>query len=72
MKPQRIYRLFDSRRPISSRYRASQRRLHRLRWRGNWPVHMWILLVALIVVVLMAPRVVELHHELHHPKAHQP
>jgi hypothetical protein len=32
---------------------------------------MWILLIGLIVVALLAPRVAELHEQLHHPRTHQ-
>jgi hypothetical protein len=32
---------------------------------------MWLLVVAMIVVALLAPKLSELHWQLHHPNAHE-
>jgi hypothetical protein len=64
-----VYRSFRLSPGIASRYRASQRRLQRIRWRENWPLRMWILLAGLIILAFMAPRLAELHDEFHYPTA---
>jgi hypothetical protein len=49
------YRSFHAGRSVPSRYRASYRRLQRIRLRDNWTPEMWWLLIALLVVgVLIA------------------
>jgi len=65
----RIYRSFRTIHGIASRYRASLRRIQRLRMRDDWPVEMWILIIALIALGFMAPRLAQLHDEFHHPHA---
>jgi hypothetical protein len=47
------------------------RRLSRMPSRDRWPLHMWFLVAALILVGLMAPRLAELHDRMHHPHGHQ-
>jgi hypothetical protein len=47
---------------------AARRRLQRIRFRDNWTTEMWILLIALIVIILMAPKLAELNDESHHPR----
>ena len=67
-----IYRLFGAGAGMSRREREA-RRLHRIRFRDreNWPIEMWLLVVAMIILAFMAPKLAELHWEFHHPKAHQ-
>jgi hypothetical protein len=48
---------------------AARRRLQRIRFRDNWSTEMWIVVIVLIVIILMAPKLAELHDELHHPRA---
>jgi hypothetical protein len=67
-----VYRSFGLRPSIASRYRASQRRLQRIRWRDHWSLRMWLLLIGLIIIALMAPQLAELHEEFHRPTAHRP
>lgn len=47
----------------------SRRRMRRIRMRDDWTIEMWILLLALIVLVFMAPKLARMHEELHHPTA---
>ncbi|NOT27627.1 MAG: hypothetical protein HOP16_16190 [Acidobacteria bacterium] len=68
----RIYRTIRTGRRVSSRERALHRRLRRMRFRDHFPLHMWFLLAALILVGLMFPRLAELHDRMHHPHARQP
>jgi hypothetical protein len=67
-----VYRSFRLSPGIASRYRASQRRLQRIRWRDHWPLRMWLLLIELIFIALMAPQLAELHEEFHRATAHRP
>jgi hypothetical protein len=52
-----------------SRRARTARRLRRIGPLDRWPVEMWIVVIAMIALVLLAPRMAELHHEMHHPKA---
>jgi hypothetical protein len=56
---------------VPHRERAARRRLERIRFRDTWPLRMWLLLVAMIVVALLAPKLSELHWQLHHPNPHK-
>lgn len=48
------------------REQAARRRLRRIRLRDTWPLRMWLLLIAVILAVLLAPRVIDLHRHIHH------
>jgi hypothetical protein len=45
---------------------AARRRLKRIRFRENWSTEMWILVIAAIVTLLLAPKLADLHDESHH------
>jgi hypothetical protein len=44
---------------------AERRRLQRIRFRENWSPVMWIVLIIFVVMILMAPKLAELHEEFH-------
>jgi hypothetical protein len=71
MGTRHIFRSFGAGAGMSYRERVARRRLQRIRFRNNWPIEMWILVILMIAVIFMAPRLAELHNQLHHPKAHQ-
>jgi hypothetical protein len=61
-----VYRAFGGGQVGPHWKRAARRRLQRIRFHDNWPIEMWILVIALIMIVFMTPRLIELHYELHH------
>jgi hypothetical protein len=71
MSNSRVYRTIRIGHRVTSRERAMLRRLSRMPSRDRWPLHMWFLVAALILVGLMAPRLAELHDRMHHPHGHQ-
>jgi hypothetical protein len=70
-KRHHVYSGLGRMRPASYGGGAARRRLQRIRFRDSTPIEVWMLLIVLIVIILMAPKLAELHDEIHHPRAHQ-